>query len=398
MAGSLLRSAARLGWLVALVAAGVAASCTSNSTMSCPTGQSSCAQGCTDTRTDPLHCGACGITCNAGSACVAGICTCPSPSDISCFGVCVDSRTDAANCGGCGNSCGQGWCGGGACTCNSSPPTVQFCPNDPHTPTCVDIATNPYNCNGCGLACGTGYACAPCAAGCAGQCVCNPPRQVCPSGAKTVCTDTSSDPSNCGICGNVCPAGQTCSAGTCQQTCATGLTLCSGACVDVKTDPANCGSCGHACGTGQNCSAGTCQSQCTTLTCNGACCQAPLGNTCCPSAGACPSQHKNFPGTSMEQAYYDCTLPATYNATTAQVAAQAWTPASAYGKLINLAQMCPGSTIASRCLAWQRDPPLSSAERACAVFCYDESLQGAVTVTLGNNCECPTVLSHLDWY
>jgi hypothetical protein len=83
---------------------------------------------------------------------------------------------------------------------------------------------------------------------------------VLPAGSNAACcngncSDTNTDPDNCGGCagagGQVCtaPAGgtPTCSAGKCDFDCNPGLTKCSGQCVDVSTDPNNCGTCGTVC-------------------------------------------------------------------------------------------------------------------------------------------------------
>ena len=44
-------------------------------------------------------------------------------------------------------------------------------------------------------------------------------------------------------------SGQVCSAGACTTVCGTGLTNCSGACVDLTSDPFDCGKCGNTCPT-----------------------------------------------------------------------------------------------------------------------------------------------------
>ncbi|MFO0609355.1 MAG: hypothetical protein U0324_39690 [Polyangiales bacterium] len=72
------------------------------------------------------------------------------------------------------------------------------------------------------------------------------------------CVDTQTSASHCGACGNACPSGQTCAAGSCVTPCAAGLTACGAACIDTRGDAANCGACGNACPAGRVCAAGSC--------------------------------------------------------------------------------------------------------------------------------------------
>jgi hypothetical protein len=54
------------------------------------------------------------------------------------------------------------------------------------------------------------------------------------------------DPKNCGACGVVCGASQSCQGGVCTD-CPAGQSVCRGICVDLQTDPVNCGACGTGC-------------------------------------------------------------------------------------------------------------------------------------------------------
>jgi hypothetical protein len=77
----------------------------------------------------------------------------------------------------------------------------------------------------------------------------------CPAG----CVDPQTDPKNCGGCGQLCNALQSCVGGSCVEPCnGAGQATCAGTCVDEETDPGNCGSCGHACNDGEVCSGGAC--------------------------------------------------------------------------------------------------------------------------------------------
>ena len=72
-----------------------------------------------------------------------------------------------------------------------------------------------------------------------------------------VCADVSSDPANCGACGNVCAMGDACIGGWCQTlrratrsapTAPTsGCTTVGTYCADLTSDPNNCGFCGDVC-------------------------------------------------------------------------------------------------------------------------------------------------------
>src|SRR5262249_54846006 len=97
---------------------------------------------------------------------------------------------------------------------------------------------------------------------------CTPPQGLCSarSDGGTIahaCTDTRTDPQNCGGCGNVCLPQQTCSASQCTAcrrapleclTATPGFT----ACLAVPSDNNICGGCGGKCAAGSSCQDGAC--------------------------------------------------------------------------------------------------------------------------------------------
>jgi hypothetical protein len=127
---------------------------------------------------------------------------------------------------------------------------------------CIDLQTDVNNCGACGNVCpeaqpGFDVGCA------AGNCFFMRER-ACAEGLSScngVCVNRQTDPANCGVCGNVCAAGEICFGGQCARDnrCAAGLTFCNGVCVDLLIDPANCGACGSACGILETCAGGVCQ-------------------------------------------------------------------------------------------------------------------------------------------
>ena len=114
--------------------------------------------------------------------------------------------------------------------------------------TCSNTKTDPQNCGVCGHACGTGQGCAN------GVCAC-PPYQTFCNGA---CVPTNADPNNCGGCGIACTGAQACSAGACDTGCLPGLSVCSNTCVDLSNDNDHCGDCATKCAAGTGCAKGHC--------------------------------------------------------------------------------------------------------------------------------------------
>jgi hypothetical protein len=266
----------------------------------CPDGQCQCTDGrtecpfgeggiCRNLQSDPGNCGACGNSCDQGqrcqagvcqdivcpeglilcgdscvlgpacgqrcnenqdgSVCVAGSCQCPQGSKL-CEGnegmVCSDVTNDDRNCGDCGVACQSGFeCRASQCQAIVCPQGRIWCSS-----ACVDPQTDTQNCGGCTPGPSAGL-------GCAGDDCCAQYGLVScgfPGSEYFACTTLSSDPYNCGTCGNVCPGNDRCSAGQCVPlVCPAGQVACEKRCVPGTT-------CGTRCeGDGETCSAGTCQ-------------------------------------------------------------------------------------------------------------------------------------------
>lgn len=152
--------------------------------------------------------------------------------------------------------------------------------------TCTTTSTDPRNCGTCGNVCPAGAQCQ----GGVCQAVCGTGQAVCAGVCKTIV----SDPLNCGACGTACPSGQVCMAGGCAPDCGM-LQACAGGaeCADVQTNPSHCGACGAACMPGQSCVGGICVlNNCPAgqSACNGACVDLKSNASSCGACGtACPA-------------------------------------------------------------------------------------------------------------
>ena len=147
---------------------------------------------------------------------------------------------------------------------------------------CRDVSTDISNCGSCGIVCPGNSVCI------AGTCQCKDGYSSC----NGVCKDISSDAKNCGACGAVCPSGLICIKGTCGVTCTGGKTSCGAVCADLKSDTKNCGACGVTCPSGQVCNDGQCGISCINNLkyCNGYCRDLSADTANCGACGVlCPS-------------------------------------------------------------------------------------------------------------
>ncbi len=134
-----------------------------NTGLNCGSTLTPCGQTCVNTQVDRLNCSACGIACQIGQVCQRGTCICEEGT-TSCGGLCVVVSTDPLNCGGCAGDggiacavnqdCEEGQCIA-ACTLESS----RRCAIDGGIPTCVDVTSDPRNCGNCGNQCLPGQRC-----------------------------------------------------------------------------------------------------------------------------------------------------------------------------------------------------------------------------------------------
>lgn len=88
-----------------------------------------------------------------------------------------------------------------------------------------------------------------------------PKYGICPTDRKLCnnnCTDILTDNKNCGSCGIICPAGQSCTNGHCLLSCSAGKTACPEGCFNLNTDGDHCGICGNNCPAGLICLNGQC--------------------------------------------------------------------------------------------------------------------------------------------
>lgn len=200
-----------------------------------------------------------------------------------------DPDNNSAGSGGDGDGDGDGDTGGNVGTGGTvtggqgGMPSTPLC--SPSQELCGDFCTNtdsdPENCGECGGECGPGEGCM------AGECErfgCSSGQVECADG----CVDLHRDPDNCGDCGTVCAAGESCSEGACVNLCPEGQMSCGSTCIDPETDLTYCGAThcgedgmggaasedtlGETCDSGNKCVDGACVLDCgTLLACNGSC-------------------------------------------------------------------------------------------------------------------------------
>jgi hypothetical protein len=258
--------------------------------------------GCEAEVTTNSNCGTCGNKCTETAPCLRELsdtpaCGCPDPytycaSDDISEKKCRMLKKDDEHCGACGVVCDPAGipggdpvppnayfgCGGGECGQPKCRSGYADCNNDlgkPGSDGCeVRLGTHD-NCTTCGDSCvANGMFCVNDLPFKGIACRCPPGQNFC--GATSIvpfigtCANFTSDETNCGGCGRICPGTTTrskgvCEYGTCKLQCGERWADCNGNVdddceVDVFSDPRNCGGCGIGCdiAAGQACAGGRC--------------------------------------------------------------------------------------------------------------------------------------------
>ena len=191
-------------------------------------------------------------------SCVGGACTIAAcaPGFADCDGLasngCETNVNTAVNCRACGTKCPAGQvCGFGGCVSGCTPPET-LCGDH-----CANLLTDPNDCGACdalGVPNPSGGMFAACINGVPVG-ACHPGLTYCGGG---YCFDTNTNPGACGDCQTYC-ASLSCVLGTCAP-CGPGQEMCASVCTQTQSDPLNCGACGHACAGGKLCVSGSCTS------------------------------------------------------------------------------------------------------------------------------------------
>ncbi len=256
--------------------------------------------GCeTDTGSDVLNCGGCGIACTAGPGlrpiCSSGVCGASSCGSE--FAECnldatdgceTDTQRDPNHCGTCATVCPGATNAAAACAAGQCKIVCQAgyldCDGDPSNGCEVNGAADIANCGSCKNVCPTGSAGnAACAAGSCIFTSCTAPYLTCKSGPVDSCeTNTATSASNCGACGKVCPAVVNGSAACQNSNCGIGSCnanfdncdgmLDNGCESSLNTDVNNCGACG------KTCAVANATASCASATCGISSCNTGFGN------------------------------------------------------------------------------------------------------------------------
>jgi len=259
----------------------------------CDSPFSDCGLSCVDVTVTPEHCGGCDRPCAAPprstAVCVADICDFACDTGFrDCDGMeengCESQLRDSGNCSACGVTCAPpetiSSCASGECEILGCVGPTADC-NETVVDGCeVSLADDPTNCGACGNECPADPPSAR-AACVSARCVsrCDPGFVDCNGDVSDGCEVSLAAAETCGSCGIRCegatPLCASTGAGgyTCVAACSASA-ACSGTCADIDTDPLHCGGCDAACPdpahATRTCAAGACGFECDTnrLDCN----------------------------------------------------------------------------------------------------------------------------------
>ena len=185
-----------------------------------------------DLQRDADHCSACDVACSPAGAtqnvCVAGVCTpacdgthadCDKDGKNGCE---ADLRTDPDHCGSCGVACGTAGTASRACVSGVCQPTCDGthadCNMDGKDGCEADVTNDPNHCGSCALSCSTQNVKARLCVGGACTPVCASGFDDCSTGSMQPndgCETSLNSAASCGACGHGCLGG-TCSLQQCQ--------------------------------------------------------------------------------------------------------------------------------------------------------------------------------------
>lgn len=115
---------------------------------------------------------------------------------------------------------GDSVCASGVCQLGGCEAGFNNCDGDDTNGCEVNVATDPMQCGACGSPCSVPHATPNCVNGKCGIGACDAGRVDCDGDALNGCeAPLDVDPNNCGSCGFVCPAGETCEMGVCGVYC-----------------------------------------------------------------------------------------------------------------------------------------------------------------------------------
>jgi hypothetical protein len=159
---------------------------------------------------------------------------------------CETAMTDAHSCGTCHNDCSRlphvdsAGCSAGACTALVCKPGFADCDADV-ADGCERSTTMPSDCGACGQVCALAHAASSCTSGSCAIGHCDAGWDDCDHDPSNGCETALDTRNHCGACGTTCTGGSQCNNGACgcvtgsTSQCRAGQICCAGACADVSS-------------------------------------------------------------------------------------------------------------------------------------------------------------------